>query len=306
MAIDFKKLKAMSGKKSLEKLTEEINKFNSPQNNEDERYWKPSVDKAGNGFAVIRFLPAHKDEDVPFVRYWDHGFEGPGGWYIEKSRTSLGKDVPDPVSEYNSMLWMKNKDDESPERKQARKQKRRQHFVSNILVISDPAKPECEGKVYLYKYGKKIFNKLNDAMYPPEVFKDAIPFDPFHFWEGANFKLKVRKVEGYPNYELSEFEKPTPLFDDDDKIEEIWNKQYPLKPIVAPSEFKSYDELKRRLERALGTPVTPVARVAAVEDMNDPPFEPDNKKPRAAPPPRFEEDDAEEDESLEYFRRLAK
>jgi gp32 DNA binding protein like len=304
MSIDFKKLKAMSGKKSLEKLTEEINKFNAPQNSEDTRYWKPTVDKAGNGFAVIRFLPAHKDEDTPFIRYWDHGFEGPGGWYIEKSRTSLGQGEADPVSEYNSMLWNKNKDDESPERKQARKQKRRLHYVSNILVISDPSNPENEGKVFLFKYGKKIFNMLNDAMFPQ--FPDATPFDPFHFWEGANFKLKIRKVEGYPNYDKSEFEDPAPLFDDDSKIEKVWNMQYPLLPIIAPSEFKSYDELKRKLEKVLGGVSSPVSRVAAMADAEDPPFEVQPRKSKSSPPPRFEAEDDEDNESLEYFRRLAK
>lgn len=235
-------------KSSIDKLVKELDKLQSPQqggSNEDTRFWQPEVDKAGNGYAVIRFLPAPKDEDVPFVRIWNHGFQGPGGWYIENSLTTLSK--PDPVTEYNNKLWNSgieaNKD-------LVRKQKRRLYFISNILVVKDPANPANEGKVFLFKYGKKIFDKLNEAMNPQ--FDDEKPINPFDFWEGADFKLKIRQVEGYRNYDKSEFASPEELSDDDDKLKKIWNSEYSLQEFLDEKNFKTYTELKTRLERVLG------------------------------------------------------
>lgn len=213
----------------------------------DDRFWKPTRDKAGNGYAVIRFMPAPDGEPTPWVQYWDHGFQGPTGqWYIEKSLTSIGQD--DPVSEMNTRLWNSGVEDD---KKIARERKRRLHYVANILVVSDPANPENEGKVFLYQFGKKIFEKIMDVMQPQ--FDDEEPVNPFDFWEGADFKLKIRKVEGYVNYDKSEFSSPSELFDgEEEKLEKLYNSLYSLKEIVDPSNFKSYDELKQKLHRVLG------------------------------------------------------
>ena len=213
----------------------------------DDRFWKPTRDKAGNGYAVIRFMPAPDGEPTPWVQYWDHGFQGPTGqWYIEKSLTSIGQD--DPVSEMNTRLWNSGVEDD---KKIARERKRRLHYVANILVVSDPANPENEGKVFLYQFGKKIFEKIMDVMQPQ--FDDEEPVNPFDFWEGADFKLKIRKVEGYVNYDKSEFSSPYELFaGEEEKLEKLYNSLYSLKEIVDPSNFKSYDELKQKLHRVLG------------------------------------------------------
>jgi len=238
---------------SLEKLTKAIESTTNPSENsnssEDTRFWKPEVDKAGNGMAVIRFLPAPAvdgDDALPWVRYFDHGFQGPGGWYIENSLTTLGQ--KDPVSEYNSTLWNSgieaNKDI-------ARKQKRRLHYIANIYVVSDPAHPENEGQIRLYKFGKKIFDKISEAMNPE--FADETPVNPFDLWEGANFKLKIRNVEGYRNYDKSEFaDKEALLGGDDQKLENLWQQEYSLKEFLDAKNFKSYDQLKARLDKVLG------------------------------------------------------
>ena len=213
---------------------------------EDTRFWKPTVDKANNGYAVIRFLPAAEGNDLPWNRYWDHGFKGPTGrWYIEKSLTSIGQN--DPVGELNSRLW--NSGIEADKQK-ARNQKRRLHYVSNVMVVSDPANPDNEGKVFLYQYGKKIFDKLMDAMQPE--FADEEPVNPFDFWNGANFKLKIRDVEGYRNYDKSEFSAPSALNDDDAELEKIYNGLYDLREFTDASQYKSYDELKAKLMSVLG------------------------------------------------------
>jgi hypothetical protein len=231
---------------NFEKLTQEIQKLNAPTQGpqEDNRFWKPEVDKAGNGYAVIRFLPAPENEDTPYARIWDHGFQGQGGWYIEKSLTTLGQ--KDPVSEYNSQLW--NSGIES-NKDLVRKYKRRLSYTSNIYVVKDPAHPENEGKTFLFKYGKKIWDKIELAMNPE--FEDEKKINPFDFWEGANFKLKIRNVEGYRNYDKSEFEAPTPLKDSDEQLEAIWKQQHSLQAFLEPKEFKSYDDLKARLHKAL-------------------------------------------------------
>lgn len=216
------------------------------QSFEDNRMWKPEVDKAGNGFAVLRFLPAPEGDDYPWARYWDHGFQGPGGWYIERSLTSIGG--TDPVSELNSKLW--NSGLES-DKDIARKQKRRLHHVSNVMIISDPAHPENEGKVFLFQYGKKIYDKMMDVMQPQ--FQDESPINPFDLWTGANFKLKIRNVEGYRNYDKSEFDKASPVANGDEaELEKIYAKCYSLKEFTDPSTYKSYDELKAKLARVLG------------------------------------------------------
>jgi len=211
----------------------------------DDRYWRPELDKSGNGYAVIRFLPASHGEELPWIQYWDHGFQGPGGWFIDKSLTTLNKACP--VSEYNTSLW--NTGDEV-KKDQARKQKRRLHYVANIMVVSDSKHPEYEGKVMLFRFGKKIFEMLKDVMQPQ--FEDETPINPFDLWEGANFKLKVRKVDGYWNYDKSEFANTSPLAEDDDELESVYNKQHSLAEIIAPDQFKTYEELKTKLNRVLG------------------------------------------------------
>jgi len=261
----FSQLKS-SRKRTLEKLTGELTKMQSgsqQSNGPDERFWTPTVDKMGNGVAVIRFLPAPKDEDVPFVRIFSHGFKGPtGSWYIENSRTTIGES--DPVSDLNTKLW--NSGIES-DKDLARDQKRKLHFISNILVVKDPANPENEGKVFLYKYGKKIFDKLNDLMNP--AFDDEEPVNPFDFWEGANFRLKIRQVDGYRNYDKSDFDTSSSVSDDDNELENIWNLQYSLQEFVDPKNFKSYEELQNKLDRVLGNESVVVKPKKVVKELEE-------------------------------------
>jgi len=235
---------------SMSKLLAAADKLNTNKYEADDRFWSPTVDKAGNGYAVIRFLPACEGEDVAWIRYWDHGFKGPTGrWYIENSLTSIGQ--TDPVSELNSKLWNASSNDESAERKQARNQKRRLHYVANILVVSDPGNPSNEGKTFLFKFGKKIWDKIDDLMHPQ--FQDEQPINPFDFWGGANFKLKIRQVEGYRNYDKSEFDKPSPLHGGDDKqLEAVYKQLQPLKDLIDPKNYKTYAELKKKLIEVLG------------------------------------------------------
>ena len=304
MTTSFANLKR-SSTESLSKLTQELTKINNPtsKSNDDDRFWKPEVDKMGNGSATIRFLPAPVGEDMPFVRVWDHGFQGPSGkWYIEKSLTTIGQD--DPVAQYNSELWNISDDDNSPTRKQARAQKRRLHFTSNILVVRDPANPANEGRVFLYQYGKKIFDKLNDLMNPS--FDDEKPINPFDLWEGANFKLKIRKVEGYRNYDKSEFEAPAPIPGVDEDLEAIWNKEYGLQEFLDSKNFKSYEELKAKLNTVLGlTPsATPSASPASRADRVVLPeaSAPNFKAKEATEEVPWKTED--EDEDLSYFDKL--
>jgi hypothetical protein len=297
--MDFSKLKANSGKKSLESLTSEVNKLtdSGAKGGADDRFWSPTVDKAGNGYAVIRFLPAPGQEDVPFVRLFDHGFQGPGGWYIENSLTTIGK--TDPVSEYNTKLW--NSGIEA-NKEIVRKQKRRLHFISNIYVVSDSGNPANEGKVFLYKYGKKIFDKLKEAMEPQFADEEAV--NPFDMWEGANFKLKIRQVEGYRNYDKSEFDKPGPLLKDDKALEKVWASEHSLQEFLAPSNFKSYDELQARLNKVLGeggssNPKTAEETAPWAEEVSAPKF-------KATHAPKYSGDgEDEDDESLQFFKDLA-
>ena len=244
--------------KKLENTIEQPEKKNKYQ---DDRLWKPELDKSGNGYAVIRFLPAVEGEDMPWQRVWHHAFQGPGGqWYIENSLTTLNK--KDPVSEENTRLW--NTGIEA-DKEIARKRKRKLQYYSNIFVVSDPKHPENEGKVFLFKFGKKIFDKITEAMKPE--FEDEKPINPFYFWEGANFKLMIRKVDGYWNYDKSEFDSASAIADNDEAIEEIWNKQYALKPFLAPENFKSYDELKEKLNKTL----TGQRSTESVADIDLPP-----------------------------------
>ena len=244
--MSFAKLKKQSKLGSLtQKLVKEVEKMNNTGGQGDDRLWKLEVDKGGNGYAVIRFLPAPDGEDLPFVKLYSHAFQGPGGWYIENSLTTLGQ--KDPVSEYNSQLWNNGTD---AGKDTARKQKRKLTYISNIYVVKDPANPENEGKVFLYKYGKKIFDKLTAAMQPE--FEDEEAIDPFDFWQGANFKLKAKNVAGYRNYDSSEFAATSALLDDDDAMEAVWKKEHSLAELVAADQFKSYDELKTRLGYVLG------------------------------------------------------
>lgn len=285
---------------NFDKLNQQLSKLNTANqsNNSDDRIWKCATDKAGNGYAVIRFLPAPDGEDFPFVRIWDHGFQGPGGWYIEKSLTTFGEN--DPVSEYNSKLW--NSGLES-DKEIARKQKRRLSYYSNIYIVKDPANPANEGKVFLFKYGKKIFDKIQDLMAPQ--FEDEQPVNPFDFWNGANFKLKVRNLEGYPNYDKSEFDTPGALAEDDE-LEAIYKKQHSLQALLDRKNFKTYEELSAKLNRALGITASPASRAATkVQADEEAPFETKVREPapmRETPAPAASSDD---DDDLDWFKQLA-
>jgi len=310
MAFDFSSLKKQRG--SLDTLMKEVEKIAQPQSTEaqkDDRFWSLEVDKAGNGYAVIRFLPPTKGEDLPWIRVWNHGFQGPTGkWYIENSLTTLGK--TDPVSELNTELW--NAGTEA-NKEIARKQKRRLTYYANIYIVKDPAHPENEGKVMLYKFGKKIFDKIKDVMQPQ--FEDEDPINPFDFWKGANFKLKARNVEGYRNYDKSEFETSSVLSEDDDKLESIWNKQHSLNEFLDPKHFKSYEELKSKLEQVLNASGSSTARADKIElgeASTRPAFKPKEDAPRfESPAPKAEREkpkavDLDDDsDSLSYFAKLA-
>lgn len=297
---NFASLKKSSA--DISRLTKEIEKINAPAEGggkDDTRFWQPEVDKAGNGYAVIRFLPAPAvdgDDALPWVRIFNHGFKGPSGkWYIENSLTTIGQ--KDPVSEYNSTLWNSTSDDSSPARKQAREQKRRLTYIANIMVITDPKNPDNELQVKLFKFGKKIFDKITLAMNPQ--YQDEKPMNPFDLWNGANFKIKIRQVEGYRNYDLSSFDSPTALSSDDAYLEKIWKSEYSLKEFTDPKNFKSYDDLKRKLNEVLGIGEQTVAF--------------DNAKTKTAEPAKSRKSDenstpwteTEEDEDLNYFKGLA-
>ena len=271
----------------------------------DDTMWKPELDKSGNGYAVVRFLPTPDGEEMPWVSYFDHGFQGPGGWYIEKSLTTLNKQ--DPVSEYNTQLW--NTGIEA-NKEIARKQKRRLHYVSNVYVVSDPKNPDNEGKVFKYRFGKKIFEALKEAISP--AFEDEKAINPFDLRdEGANFKIKIRKVDGYWNYDKSEFDSAAPLFTDENRLNDIYKSVHSLSGIIAPSEFKSYEELKEKLDRVLGLQgsVSNSTAESVAEDMEEVPWSNVNTETVAEEPvissaeatsPQVEEDDA-----MDYFKKLA-
>ena len=295
---NFESLKR--NRSSLEKLTKAIEATTQSTtesgSREDTRLWQPTVDKAGNGMAIIRFLPAPSvdgEDALPWVRVFSHGFQGPGGWYIENSLTTLNQ--KDPVSEYNSTLW--NSGIEA-NKEIARKQKRRLNYVANVYIVSDPSNPENEGQIKIYKFGKKIFDKITEAMNPE--FADETPVNPFDMWEGANFKLKIRNVEGYRNYDKSEFAEKSALLDGDDaKLEALWKQEYSLKEFLDPKHFKSYEVLKARLDKVLGFEGEVAPRTKAedvvVDNFNDSALNEIDAKIAAD----------SDDDNLDYFKSLA-
>jgi|Laugresu1bdmlbsd_1035121.scaffolds.fasta_scaffold00031_23 hypothetical protein len=323
--MSFANLKKQSKLGSLtDKLVKEVEKMGSTSSGEDTRFWKPTMGKDNVGSAVIRFLPAPDGEDIPWVKMFAHGFQGSGGWYIENSLTTLGQ--KDPVTEYNRGLWNSGND---KDKETVRKQKRKLSYYSNIYVVKDPTNPENEGKVFLFKFGKKIFDKILNAMQPE--FEDETPINPFDFWGGANFRLKIRKVEGYWNYDKSEFDSAGPLLDDDDAMEAIWKKEYSLSALIAPDQFKTYEELEKRLNYVLGVgKVAPKTSSADEEEeyesympkrsseenvMEE--LEASYRKSKSAPPvpqsvkeelnrlSSSASDDEDEDDAMSYFKRLA-
>jgi hypothetical protein len=312
--MSFADLKKQSSLGSLTaKLVKEVEKVNNTGGGSDERLWKPEMDKTGNGFAVIRFLPAPENEDLPWVKLYSHAFQGPGGWYIENSLTTLNQ--KDPVSEYNRELWNSGSD---ADKETVRKQKRKLSFYSNIYVVKDPTNPQNEGRVFLYKYGKKIFDKVMEAMQPE--FEDETPINPFDFWQGANFKLKIVKKDGYWNYDKSEFDRVTPLLDDDDALEAVWKKQYSLQAVIGADQFKSYEDLEKRLKYVLGQKSANRPRLdAEVEDEDNdrgsytPDFGsrrqetqlPEDISSQLSSLGSSSSSNEDEDDALSYFQRLA-
>ena len=325
--MSFANLKKQSSLGSLtQKLVKEVEKMNSNSSGGDDRLWKPEMDKTGNGYAVIRFLPAPDGEDLPWVKMYSHGFQGPGGWYIENSLTTIGQ--KDPVSEYNRTLWNSGND---KDKEIVRKQKRKLSYYANIYVVKDPANPANDGNVFLFKFGKKIFDKIMAAMQPE--FEDETPINPFDFWQGANFKLKIRKVDGYWNYDKSEFDSPSALLDDDDALEALWKTQHSLAAMTAADQFKTYEQLQTRLDYVLGRKGTP-----RLQNMDEEVSDEDNMRGNFAPSfgnrqqeselpsnlkqeldnlgtssdfnapditPKASSDDDGDDDALSYFQRLA-
>ena len=265
---------------NLESLSKQVEKLAEKPSYEDERIWKLERDKTGNGYAVIRFLPAPENEDVPWVRVWTHGFKGPGGWYIENSLTTLGKD--DPVSKANTALWNSGIDSD---KNIARDRRRKLNYYSNIYVVEDSLNSENEGKVFLFRYGKKIFEKITGVMNPE--FQDETPINPFDLWEGANFKIKMRQVDGFPNYDKSEFTDICPLAEDEKKLEEVWKSQYSLSEIVDEKNFKSYAELESRFNTVIAHEGNDF--VGTIEESTEDPVATGEKA----------------DETLDYFKKLA-
>ena len=302
--MSFAALKKQSRSGSLtERLMKKVEKLNEKGNNTDERLWKPAVDKAGNGYAVIRFLPAHANCELPWTQVWSHAFQGPGGWYIENSLTTIGKD--DPVGELNRSLWNSGRESDKDI---ARKQKRKLSYYANVYVVKDSINPENEGEVKLYKFGKKIFDKITAAMQPE--FDDEEAINPFDFWQGANFKLKIKQVAGFWNYDSSEFGKTEALLDDDAELEKIYDKIYDLSEFTAADQFKTYEQLKSRLDTVLGTKqvVTPTRRIADedLEDLSEGKGATvDEELANLSAAATASATDEEEDDALSYFQKLA-
>ena len=303
--MSFADLKKQSSLGSLtQKLVKEVEKMNTTGGGADERLWKPELDKTGNGYAVIRFLPSPDGEDIPWAKLYSHAFQGPGGWYIENSLTTTGG--KDPVSDYNRELW--NSGNEA-DKDTVRKQKRKLSYYSNIYVVKDQVNPQNEGKVFLFKYGKKIFDKVMEAMQPE--FEDETPINPFDFWQGANFKLKIVKKDGYWNYDKSEFDSPSPLLEDDDALEALWKKQYSLTAVTAADQFKTYDVLEKRLKYVLGQGRPAPRRLdEELEDESEGrgSFKPDfktRKAEEAVAAAPVASSSADEDDAYKYFQALA-
>jgi hypothetical protein len=313
--MSFESLKKQSSLGSLtQKLVKEVEKMSATTSGgTDDRLWKPEMGKDGVGSAVIRFLPAPDGEELPWAKMYSHAFQGPGGWYIENSLTTIGQ--KDPLGEYNRELW--NTGSET-NKEIVRKQKRKLNYYSNIYVVKDPANPQNEGKVFLFKYGKKIFDKIMEAMQPE--FEDEEPINPFDFWAGANFKLKIVKKDGYWNYDKSEFDRVAPLLDDDDALETIWKKEYSLTAITAPDQFKSYEDLERRMNTVLGVKNSSPTRSRAVVEQEDDleefvqtptpqdrvveELEQSYARSKTPSLPKISSDDDDEDDALSYFQKL--
>ena len=288
----------------LVQQAQETSGTTTQRQSQDERFWQPTRDKAGNGYAVIRFLPGDAEAATPWIRYWDHAFKGPTGqWYIEKSLTSIGQQ--DPLSELNSKMWNSGID---ADKAVVRQRKRNLRYVSNVLIVSDPSAPENEGQVKLYRFGKKIFDKIMDSMQPQ--FPDEAPVNPFDMWEGADFTVKIRKVEGYPNYDASSFKAPAAVPGTDEELEEIYNKQFDLNEWTDPKNYKTYDELKARLAMVLGEQAPRTVKQEAALELNDeiPEF-PSTPEPVAetasAPKPATAESSMDDDDTMSYFAKLA-
>lgn len=292
----FSDLKKNS-KKSVQSLQKMLEDTENKKDYKDDRFWRPELDSSSNGYAVFRFLPACEGEDLPWAKYYSHAFQGRGGWFIENCLTTNGGKCP--VCEINTELWNSGLE---KDKDIARTRKRKLHYVSNILVVSDPANPSNEGKVFLFKYGKKIFDKIQAVMQPE--FPDEQPVNPFDFWSGADFRLKVRKVAGYINYDKSEFSQPSPVLGGDDKkLETLWKTQYPLSEFTDAKNFKTYNELKTRLTEVLGGDIrsTEMENNATAEDVD---FAPKARNPSPAKKtPRG--DSGDEESALSYFERLA-
>ena len=310
--MSFANLKKQSSLGSLtSKLVKEVEKMNNTSGGGNDRLWKPEMDKTGNGYAVIRFLPAPEGEELPWAKMYSHAFQGPGGWYIENSLTTNGQ--KDPLGEYNRELWNSGSD---VDKDTVRKQKRKLSYYSNIYVVQDKANPQNEGKVFLFKYGKKIFDKIMESMQPE--FEDETPINPFDFWQGANFKLKIKKVQGYWNYDSSEFDRIAPLLDDDDALEALWKKEYSLTALTAADQFKTYEQLETRLKMVLGQKSSRPRLDEEVEDEDNdrgsyaPDFSSRSQKSELPEDLSAQlsnlsssKSDEDEDDALSYFQRLA-
>ena len=295
--MSFASLKKQSSLGSLTaKLVKEVEKTNNAGGGGDDRLWKPELDKTGNGYAVVRFLPAPDGEEIPWAKLYSHAFQGPGGWYIENSLTTTGG--KDPVSDYNRTLW--NSGNEA-DKDTVRKQKRKLSYYSNIYVVKDPTNPQNEGKVFLFKYGKKIFDKIMEAMQPE--FEDETAINPFDFWQGANFKLKIKKVAGFWNYDSSEFDSVAPLLDDDDALEALWKKEYSLTAVTAPDQFKSYQDLEKRLKYVLGQ--KPAQRRVDEELEDESEGRGSYATAERTVTKAVSSRDEDEDDALSYFQKLA-
>ena len=293
--MSFANLKRQSG--NLDKLKTAVEALSSKEETtKSENFWKPEVDKAGNGMAVIRFLPAPEadgDDALPWVKSFTHGFQGPGGqWLIDECLTTKGQSCP--ICDYNSGLWATGIE---ANKNIVRNQKRKLSYIANVYIVSDPKHPENNGQVKLFKFGKKIFDKITAAMNPD--FQDEEAVNPFDLWKGANFKLKIRKVDGYQNYESSSFDSAGPLSDDDSELEAIWKKEFSLKEQIADSKFKSYEELQNRLNKVLGLNGEVVPAKTTVETI----------KEQVRKAPKIDEEtiepDLSEDDDMAYFSKLA-
>ena len=311
--MSFADLKKQSKMGSLtEKLIKQVEKLNDGGSKDDDRFWKPVMDKSGVGSAVIRFLPAAEGCELPWAQVWSHAFQGTGGWLIDNCLTTLGQQCP--VCEKNRVLWNSGSDRDKEE---ARKQKRKLSYYANIYVVRDPANPDNEGKVFLYKFGKKIYDKILAAMQPE--FEDENPINPFDFWTGANFKLKLVKKDGYWNYDKSEFAAPSALLDgDDDELERIYKSLNNLNDFTDPKEFKSYEDLKKRLDYTLGLRGVPKSQdpeVVAEEEEWERERRGETTSSSSSRSSSFDDvqvssskhsdDDEDEDDALSYFQKLA-